>query len=350
MNMQFSATQIAALIQGTVEGDASVTVNSLGKIEEAEQMQLSFLANDKYEEFLYTTKASIVIVNQNLNLKKPVAATLIRVADAYLAFSLLLEKYDEQFTNQLTGVQQPSYVAPSVQIGNNVFIGVFACVNENVKLGKNTKIYSGVFLGNNVIVGDNSIIYPGVKIFHNCIIGNNAIIHAGAVIGSDGFGFASQADGSFKKIPQIGNVVIEDDVEIGANTTIDRATMGSTRIKKGTKLDNLIQVAHNVEIGNNSAIAAQSGISGSTKIGNNVMLGGQVGVAGHIQIGDGVKIAAQSGATKSIESGKTVSGTPAFEHTAELRSQAIKRKLPDLEKRIQELEELVKKLMAEKVQ
>jgi UDP-3-O-[3-hydroxymyristoyl] glucosamine N-acyltransferase len=343
--MNFSAIQIAALTKGKIEGDPNASVNSLGKIEEAKQGQLAFLANPKYEDYLYSTQASVIIINDSLQLKQTVSATLIRVPDAYSAFAVLLSKYQEMMTQQLSGVQQPSYVSKTAGYGQNVFIGAFAYLGDNVNLGNNTKILPQVFLGDNVKVGDNSIIHPGVKIYKDCVIGNNVTIHAGVVIGSDGFGFAPQADGSFKKIPQIGNVVIEDDVEIGANTTIDRATIGSTVIKAGARLDNLIQIAHNVEIGNNSVIAAQAGVSGSTKLGKGVMVGGQAGIVGHLQIGDGAKINAQSGVSKSIEAGKAVTGSPAHDYTATLRSQALSRNLPELEKRVKELEALVKQLM-----
>jgi UDP-3-O-[3-hydroxymyristoyl] glucosamine N-acyltransferase len=347
--MTFTAAQIALLINGKVEGNANATVSSFGKIEEAQAGQLAFLANPKYEDFLYSTGASIIIINDVLELKQPVAGVLIRVPDAYTAFATLLGKYQQMMQQQLTGVQQPVYISASASYGQNVFIGAFTFLGENVKVGNNTKIYPNAFLGNNVSVGDNSVIHPGVKIYHDCIIGKNVIIHAGTVIGSDGFGFAPQADGSFQKVPQIGNVVIEDNVEIGANTTIDRATIGSTLIKAGAKLDNLIQVAHNVEIGNSTVIAAQSGISGSTKVGKSVMIGGQVGIVGHINIGDGAKINAQSGVSKSVDAGKAVTGSPAFDYTAALRSQAINRKLPELEKRIKELESIIKQLTAEKI-
>ena len=332
--MQFPAAQIAQIVNGRVEGDSQVSVSSFGKIEEAGQGQLSFLANPKYEEFLYTTSASIVIINESFELKQPVNTTLIRVADAYTAFATLLGKYQEIMQQQLSGIQQPSFIAGSASYGDNVFIGAFAYLGENVKLGKNCKIYPHVFIGNNTTVGDHCIIHPGVKIYHDTQIGNQVMIHAGTVIGSDGFGFAPQADGSFKKVPQIGNVVIGDQVEIGANATIDRATIGSTLIKSGAKLDNLIQVAHNVEVGHSTVIAAQAGISGSTKIGNGVMIGGQAGIVGHIQLGDGAKVNAQSGVSKSIEAGKAVTGSPAYDYTAALRSQAAARKLPELEKRV----------------
>lgn len=347
--MTFSASQIALLINGKIEGDANAQVDSFGKIEEAKQGQLAFLANPKYEEYLYTTQASVIIINSSLQLKKNIAATLIRVHDAYTAFATLLSTYQEMMTQQLGGIQQPSYIAATASYGENVFIGAFAYLGENVKVGNNTKIFPHVFLGDNVKAGNNTIIHPGVKIYKDCVIGNNVTIHAGTVIGSDGFGFAPQPDGSFKKVPQIGNVVIEDNVEIGANTTIDRATIGSTIIKAGAKLDNLIQIAHNVEVGNSSVIAAQAGVSGSTKIGKGAMIGGQAGIVGHIQIGDGAKINAQSGVSKSIEAGKAVTGSPAYDYTASLRSQALSRNLPELEKRIKELEAFVKQLLNEKV-
>jgi UDP-3-O-[3-hydroxymyristoyl] glucosamine N-acyltransferase len=346
--MIFPASQIALIVNGKVEGDPNISVGSFGKIEEAQQGQLSFLANPKYEDYLYTTRASVIIINDAFELKQPVAATLIRVADAYTAFATLLAKYQEIMEQQLNGIQQPSYIAKTASYGKNIFIGAFAYLGENVKIGNNSKIFPNAYIGDAVTIGDNSIIHPGVKIYHDCKVGSHVTIHAGTVIGSDGFGFAPQADGSFKKVPQIGNVVIEDNVEIGANATIDRATIGSTLIKSGAKLDNLIQIAHNVEIGNSTVIAAQTGVSGSTKIGNGVMIGGQVGIVGHIQIGDGAKINAQSGVSKSLEPGKAVTGSPAYDYTAALRSQAINRKLPELEKRVKELEELIKQLLAEK--
>ena len=348
--MQFTAAQIAMIINGKVEGNPETLVQSFGKIEEAQAGQLSFLANPKYEEYLYRTKASLVIINASQELKEPVSATLIRVPDAYSAFATLLAKYQEMATQKLTGIQEPSYISKSATYGQQVYIGAFSYLGEIVVLGHNVKIFPNVFLGDNVKINDNTIVHPGVKIYHDCVIGKNVTIHAGTVVGSDGFGFAPQADGSFKKVPQIGNVVVEDFVEIGANATIDRATIGSTLIKSGAKLDNLIQVAHNVEVGNNTVIAAQAGVSGSTKIGNNVMIGGQAGIVGHIQIADGSKINAQSGVSKSIKTpNAAVTGSPAFEYTSALRSQAVSRKLPELEKRIKELESLVKQLLTEKV-
>jgi UDP-3-O-[3-hydroxymyristoyl] glucosamine N-acyltransferase len=348
--MQFTAAQIAMLINGAVEGDPGSAVSSFGKIEEAGAGQLAFLANPKYEDHLYTTSATVVIINASQELKQAVTATLIRVPDAYSAFATLLAKYQEMVTQQMTGIQEPSYISKSAKLGDHVFVGAFTYIGEQAVIGNQVKLFPNVFLGNNVKVGDNTIIHPGVKIYHDCVIGKNVTIHAGTVIGGDGFGFAPQADGSFKKVPQIGNVVVEDFVEIGANATIDRATIGSTIIRSGAKLDNLIQIAHNVEVGNNTVIAAQAGVSGSTKIGNNVMIGGQAGIVGHIQIADGSKINAQSGVSKSIKTpNAAVTGSPAFEYTSALRSQAVSRKLPDLEKRIKELEKLVQQLLGEKI-
>jgi UDP-3-O-[3-hydroxymyristoyl] glucosamine N-acyltransferase len=347
--MQFTAAQISILVNGKIEGNAEAAVTSFGKIEEAEQGQLTFLANPKYEEYLYSTKASIAIVNEAYELRQSVTPTLIRVADAYSAFAQLLGKYQEMATQQLKGIQQPSFISSSARLAADVFIGAFSYIGENVRIGANTKVFPNSFIGDNVTIGENCIIHPGVKIYHDCVLQNSVIIHAGTVIGSDGFGFAPQADGSFKKVPQIGNVVIEDNVEIGANTTIDRATMGSTCIRMGAKLDNLIQIAHNEEVGESTVIAAQAGVSGSTKIGKNVMIGGQAGLVGHIQIADGSKINAQSGVSKSLKDPySAVTGSPAGDYTSALRSQAVFRNLPTLEKRVQELEELVKQLMAEK--
>ncbi len=322
---------------------------SFGKIEEAKPGQLAFLANPKYEEYLYTTQASVIIINNSLELKQPVSAALIRVADAYTAFATLLNTYQEMVTQQLNGIQQPVFMHETAKVGSNVFIAAFTYLSENVEVGDNVKLFPGVFLGNNVKVGKNCILHAGVKVYNDCVLGNNVTIHSGTVIGSDGFGYAPQANGSYKKVPQIGNVVLEDFVEIGSNTCIDRATIGSTIIRSGAKLDNLIQVAHNVEVGTNTVIAAQAGVSGSTKIGNNVMIGGQAGVVGHIHIADGSKINAQSGVSKSIKTPNTaVTGSPAFDYTSALRSQAVSRNLPEMEKRISELEKLVHQLITEK--
>jgi len=348
--MQFTAKQIAELINGKIEGDPEVAVSSFGKLEEATEGQLAFLANPKYEEFLYTTKASIIIINTSLEIEKKIDATLIRVPDAYSSFAVILTAYSEMARANLTGIQEPSFIASSAKLGENVFVGAFAYLGNNVKIDNNVKLFPQVYLGDNVTVGENSILYPGVKIHHDCVIGKNVCIHAGCVIGGDGFGYAPQADGSFKKIPQIGNVVVEDNVEIGANTTIDRSTLGSTIIKDGAKLDNLIQIAHNVEIGINTVIAAQSGVSGSTKIGKNVMIGGQAGIVGHIIIADGTKINAQSGVAKSIKVPNTaVTGSPAYDYGHALRSQILSRNLPELEKRIKLLEQTIEQLKKERV-
>jgi UDP-3-O-[3-hydroxymyristoyl] glucosamine N-acyltransferase len=348
--MTLSASQIALIISGKVEGNADTPVTSFGKIEDAKTGQIAFLANPKYEDYLYTTAASVVIINDTQELKQTVSVALIRVPDAYSAFATLLAKYQEIVRQQMSGIQEPSYISNTAKYGDNVFIGAFSYLGDNVEIGNDTKIYPNVYLGNNVKVGENSTIHPGVKIYHDCVIGNNVIIHAGTVIGSDGFGFAPIADGSFIKVPQIGNVKIEDDVEIGANTTIDRATIGSTIIKSGAKLDNLIQIGHNVEVGNSTVIAAQAGISGSTKIGNGAMIGGQAGIAGHLQLADGSKVNAQAGLGKSLKIPHTsVTGSPAYDYNKAIRSQSMARNLPELEKRIKELEEMVKQLMAEKV-
>jgi UDP-3-O-[3-hydroxymyristoyl] glucosamine N-acyltransferase len=279
-----------------------------------------------------------------------VTATLIRVSDAYSSFASLLTKYQEIEAQQLTGIQEPSYISKSAKLGDKVFIGAFAYLGEGVVIGDHAKIHPQVYLGNNVRIGDNTVLHPGVKIYHGCVVGAGVTIHAGSVIGGDGFGFAPQPDGSFKKIPQIGNVLIEDGVEIGANVTIDRATIGSTLIRKGAKLDNLIQIAHNVEIGNDTVIAAQAGVSGSTKVGNGVMIGGQAGIVGHLQIADGARINAQSGVSKSIKTrGSAVTGSPAYDYTSALRSQVISKNLPELKQKLKELEDQIKQLLAEKV-
>ncbi len=342
--MQLTAAQIAVLVNGKVDGNADIAVASFGKIEEAQQGQLAFLANPKYEDFLYSTKASIIIVNDNQQIKQPITATLIKVPDAYSAFATLLDKYQQIQQQQLTGIQQPVYIDATAKIGDNVYIGAFVYVGKNVVVGDGTKIYPSTFIGDNVTIAQHTILHPGVKIYHDCIIGSNVTIHAGSVIGADGFGFAPQADGSLKKVPQIGNVLIEDNVEIGSNTCIDRATIGSTIIKSGAKLDNLLQIAHNVEVGNNTVIAAQTGVSGSTKIGNNVMIGGQAGLAGHLIIGDGAKINAQTGVGKAVKPGTSVTGTPFDEFSKYMRNQAFVRSLPQMEKRLKELEALVKEL------
>lgn len=342
--MQFTAEQIATLLNGEVEGNLEAAVSQLAKIEEGVEGTLSFLANPKYEHFLYDTKSSIVIVNTDLVLQKPVTATLIRVEDAYSSFTELLKIYNAM-RNERSGREEQVFVHETAVIGEGGYIGSFAYVGKGVKLGNNVKIYPRVYLGDNVVVGDNTILFPGVTVYYDCIIGENVIIHSGAVIGSDGFGFAPQLNGTYEKIPQIGNVIIEDKVEIGANTVVDRATLGSTVIKSGVKLDNLIQIAHNVEIGTNTVIAAQTGISGSTKIGKHVILGGQVGVVGHIAIADGTQVQAQSGINRTIkDKNMKLGGTPATAYTSQLRSQVVYTRLPELEKRVKELENIIKEL------
>ena len=343
--LSFTAQQIALLVQGKIEGDATAVVNQFGKIELAIHGELSFLANPKYEEYLYQTKASIVLVNESLLLKKHCTATLIRVPDAYTAFATLLVKYQEMKNENLTGVQTPSFIASTATLGSQHFVAAFAYIGENAIIGNNVKIFSGAVIGENVKIGNNVIIHPGVIVYADCILGSNIIIHSGAIVGSDGFGFAPKADGSYQKIPQLGNVIIEDDVEIGSNTTIDRATIGSTIIKKGVKLDNLIQIAHNVEVGENTVIAAQSGISGSTKLGKGVMMGGQSGTMGHLTIADGIKIAARAVITKNFkEANMTLSGYPAGEQSAAYRMLVHQKSLPELEKRVKELEIMVQHL------
>jgi len=343
--MQFSAQEIAFILNGTVEGDALATVNQLGKIEEAQSGSLSFLANPKYEPHLYTTNASIVIVNNDQPLAEPVKATLIRVENAYSAFTVLLEKYNTIKLHK-TGIEQPCFIHPSAQIGEGVYIGAFAYVGPDVKIGNNSKVYPNTYIGDNVTIGENTTLFAGVKVYFDCVLGDNVIIHSGAIIGSDGFGFAPNADGTYNKISQIGNVIVEDNVEIGSNTTVDRATMGSTIIHKGAKLDNLLQVAHNVEIGANTVIAGQTGISGSTKIGANCVIGGQVGIVGHLSIAKGSQIMAKSGINKNIvEEGKKWGGVPFFTGYMEnLRIEAAASHLPALEKRVLELEKIIAEL------
>jgi UDP-3-O-[3-hydroxymyristoyl] glucosamine N-acyltransferase len=344
--MQFTAQQIAALIQGSIEGTPDATIRSVAKIEEATEGTLSFVANPKYEEYLYSSKASVIIVNEGLSLQQPVEATLIRVKDAYAAFALLLQKYNEMMAGQKKrGVEHPAFISASARIAEDAYIGAFSYVGDGAEIKAGAQVYPGAFVGDRAIVGEGSILYPGVKLYHECVLGARVTVHSGTVIGSDGFGFAPQADGSYKKVPQIGNVLVEDDVEIGANTTIDRATMGSTVIRRGVKLDNLIQIAHNVEVGQHTAIAAQTGISGSTKIGAGCLIGGQVGIVGHIRISSGTKINAQSGLAKSVtEENTALNGSPAFDYKSSLKSAAVYRNLPDIQQRLIQLEETVRLL------
>lgn len=342
--MQFTALELSELIDGKLEGDPQVTVFRPAKIEDGTGGAVSFIANPKYLHFLYTTEASVLIVSNDLVVEEPVKSTLIRVKDPYNSFSKILDKFEENFSSKV-GMEEGAFVHPTAHVESGVFIGTMSYVGENAHISSGVRIFPQVYLGSNVSVGKNSIIYPGVRIYKESKIGSRVIIHSGVVIGSDGFGFVPQEDGSYKKIAQLGNVVIEDDVEIGANTVIDRATVGSTLIRKGVKLDNLIQVAHNVEIGNNTVIAAQTGISGSTKLGEGCVVGGQVGFVGHLRIAAGTKINAQSGISKSItHQNGAWNGSPAFEYKDSLKSQVVFRQLPSLLKRIEELETRINKL------
>ncbi len=328
--MKLTAQEIAELLNGEIIGDSKVEVNSLAKIEEGKKGDLCFLANEKYTPHIYTTNASIVIVNKSFNTESEVALTLIKVKYAYSSFSQLLELYNKMKFNEF-GVSKKADIDQNSSISDGVFIGAFTSICEGANIEKNVKIHSNCYIGKNVTIGENTIIYPNVNIYQNCKIGSNNIIHSGVVIGSDGFGFAPNSENNYDKISQIGNVIISDDVEIGANTTIDRATMGSTKIGKGVKLDNLIQIAHNVEVGDHTVIAAQAGIAGSSKIGRNCMIGGQTAVSGHLTIADEVKIAGQSGIASSIKQiGKIVQGPMAFDIKDFQRSYIIFKKLPDL--------------------
>ena len=345
--MEFSAKQIAEYLQGEIIGDPTVIVNNFSKIEEGKPQTLTFLSNPKYTHYIYETGADIVLVNADFNPEKEIKATLIKVLDAYEALAKLLELVEKNKAPKV-GIEPMSYIASSAEVGNDVFVAAFAYISDKSQIGNNSKVYPHVFIGENVTIGNNVTLYSGVKIYDGSKIGDNVIIHAGAVIGSDGFGFAPQPNGSYHKIPQIGNVVIENDVEIGANTTIDRAVMGSTIISKGVKLDNLIQIAHNVEIGEHTVMASQVGISGSTKIGKNCVFGGQVGLAGHIKIEDNVKLGAQSGIMSNTKEGSEIIGSPAIPITNFYKSSVIFRKLPDMYKQLSQLEKELEKLKEEK--
>ena len=336
--MEYTAQMIARLIGGTVEGDPDAKVHTFAKIEEGVPGCLSFLANPKYIPYIYTTGSSIVLVSNDFVPEKPVAATMIRVADPYETVSELMEIVSSQLSGHPTGIEEPVYVADGVELPDDVYVGAFSYVGKNAKIGKGVKIYPQTYVGNNVVIGDNTVIYPGVKIYHDCRIGQRCILHSGVVIGGDGFGFAPKSDGSYHKIPQMGNVEIDDDVEIGANTTIDRATMGSTKVHHGTKIDNLIQIAHNVVIGHDTVMAAQTGVAGSTKIGDHCMIAGQVGFAGHITVGDNVTIGAQSGIPNNVQAGSRVMGYPAINAGQFARQTAMLRRLASLFDRVDELE------------
>jgi UDP-3-O-[3-hydroxymyristoyl] glucosamine N-acyltransferase len=337
--MKFYAKQIAELLNGKVDGDENAEVSKLSKIEEGTAGSLSFLANPIYTQYIYSTQASIVIVNNDFVPEQKISATLIRVADAYQSFAKLLEIYNEIKLNK-AGISEKAHISAGAQIGKNVYIGEFVFIGENAEIGDNVKIYPQTYIGDNTTIGENTLIYAGVKIYSDNIIGKNVTVHSGVVIGGDGFGFAQPKSGSdYMKVSQIGNVIIEDFVEIGSNTTIDRATLGSTIIRKGAKLDNLIQIGHNVEIGENTVIVSQSGVAGSTKIGKNCMIGGQVGIVGHLRIADNVKIAAQSGIGKNIpEDGAIVQGSPAYNVHEYQKSYIYFKKLPSLANRINDLE------------
>jgi UDP-3-O-[3-hydroxymyristoyl] glucosamine N-acyltransferase len=347
--MKFTAKTVANFLKGEIVGNPDVEVWDIAKIEEAKPGNLAFLANPKYNKFLYETKASIILVNKNLPIEGEVKATLIKVDDAYQAFASLLEMY-QQSKPVKEGIEKDSYISDTAVIGNKVYIGAFAYIDSFAKIGNNVKIYPQVFIGENVTIGDNSIIYPGAKIYAECKIGAECIIHSGTVIGADGFGFAPNSENNYKKVPQIGNVVIEDFVEIGANTCIDRATMGSTIIRKGAKLDNLIQVAHNLDIGENTVIAAQAGMAGSAKIGRDCMFGGQVGIAGHITIANGVKLGAQSGVNSSVtQENATLIGSPTMDFKEFMKSYVLFRNFPKLHQQIGQLEKEIRDLK-EKIQ
>lgn len=338
--MEFSVNQIATMLGGQVEGgNGEQKINTLAKIEEGKTGSLSFLANPKYEPYLYTTEATAVIVSNGFEPKEPFKPSLIRVENAYESYALLLEKYQEIKKSSLVGIEQPSFIAPNVTFGAGLYVGAFAYIGANCKIGKNVKVHPQAYIGQNVTIGDNVTIHTGVKIYEDCVIGNNCTFFANVVIGGDGFGFAPKTDGSYRTVPQLGNVIIEDNVSVGANTTIDCATTGSTIIREGVKLDNLVQIAHNVEIGKHTVIAAQTGVAGSTKIGEYCVIGGQVGIGGHIIIPNKTKIGAQSGVNRSWKKeGLSLNGTLATLYKDSLRSMAVYQRLPELEKRLIELE------------
>ncbi len=340
--MQISVAELSALLQGEVVGDGSAMLSKVAKIEEGEQGALSFLANPKYEPFLYETASTAVLVNKSFTPASPVKATLIKVDDAYASFTYLLEQFANIALHK-QGISESAHIHSSANVHSSTYVGATAVIEAGAGVGEGCKIFPQVYIGDRVKIGKNTVLYSGVKIYHDCVIGDNCIIHSGTVIGSDGFGFAPLADKSYKKIPQTGNVVIESDVEIGSNCSIDRATMGSTIIRKGAKLDNLIQIAHNVEVGEHTVIAGQTGIAGSSKIGKYCVIGGQAAIAGHITIANGTSIGGQSGVLSSITSENTkLFGSPAFAYKDNLRSSAVFRKLPALERRISELEKLLK--------
>lgn len=343
--MEFSALQIATILNGEVVGNPEVTVSGLAKIEEGTSGTLSFLSNPKYEEYIYKTGASVCIVNTTFIPAKPLpeTLTLVKVEDAYACFAKLLEVYNQMRQKQAR-IEQPSFISEKAQIGEGIYLGAFAYISDGAKIGNNVKIYPNVYVGDNVVIGDDTILHPGVRIYSDCVIGARCILHAGVVIGSDGFGYAPDEKGVFSRVPQIGNVVLEDDVEIGANSTVDCATLGSTILRKGVKIDNLVHLAHNVEIGDHSALAAQVGVAGSAKIGKHVMIGGQAGISGHLHIADGAKIVAQSGIPSSVKKAETLMGSPGIPIEDFKKSYFGFRKLPFLLQKINELEQKIKTL------
>jgi UDP-3-O-[3-hydroxymyristoyl] glucosamine N-acyltransferase len=344
--MKITVDQIAGIVNGTVIGDGKREINRFAPIEEAGEGAITFLSNPKYSHYLYETQAEAVLVSKDFKAEKEVSPALIMVEDVYTTLSILLDKFQNTEAAGKNGIEQPSFISASAAYGENIYLGAFSYLGENVKIGNNVKIYPQVFVGDNVTIDDNTIVFAGVKVYANCIIGKYCILHSGSVIGSDGFGFAPQPDGSYKKMPQTGNVIIKDNVEVGANTTIDRATIQATVIEDGVKLDNLIQIAHNVEIGANTVIAAQTGISGSTKIGQNCVIAGQVGIVGHIQVADKTMIGAQSGIAKAVkEPGTKWFGSPADDYKRALKTQVIIKQLPDIYNRVLQLEKQIKDII-----
>jgi UDP-3-O-[3-hydroxymyristoyl] glucosamine N-acyltransferase len=347
--MNFKVTDIAKFLNGEIIGNENISVSNVSKIEEGKPGTLAFLANLKYENFLYSTNASVVLVNKSFVPREKVNTTLIRVEDAYQAFASLLELYMQAKASLKTGIEQPSYIDQTATVGKDIYIGAFAYIGKNSKVGNNTKLYPQVYIGDDVIIGNDCIIYAGAKIYNDTVIGNRCIIHSGVVIGSDGFGFAPLENGTYKKIAQIGNAILEDDVEIGANTTIDCGTMGSSIIRKGAKIDNLVMVAHNCEVGENTVIAGQSGMAGTTKIGKNCKLAGQVGLAGHLSIGDNVSIGAQSGVAKSVKSDQIIFGSPAVNISDAIRIITVYKNLPKLREEVIQLQKEIKILKEQKI-
>lgn len=341
--MKFTARIIADFTKGEILGNPDEVVTGVSKIEEGKKGTLAFLANPKYEKYLYNTEASVVLINKDFLVNGNLNCTLIKVNNAYDAFTSLLELYSKLIPEK-KGIEQPSFVDPTAKLGENIYIGAFAYIGANAEIGNNVKIYPHAYIGESTIINNNTVIYSGVKIYHGCIIGSDCIIHSGVIIGADGFGFVQQPDQQYRKIPQVGNVIIEDLVEIGSNVTIDRATMGSTIIHRGVKFDNLIQIGHNVEIGENTVIVSQAGVAGSTKVGRNCMIGGQVGLAGHLKIGDNVKIGAQSGVSNNLKDNETVLGSPALNVSKQIKAMIVYKSLPEMSKRITELEKELKLL------